>query len=281
MNRVSYWRLLSLPFLFSALLAIVPAQADTLSAVQVLRAGGCGGVLPAAQPVHHNPLLDRAAEQWAAGLSPEAAAKRSGYEAQTAAGVHITGTESSTIQLLRRSACRTVTSQALQDIGVYHRGLDTWLVLASAYVAPARSRAPVLAEQALRLVNEVRARGARCGERSFGPAPPMRLSATLASVALGHASDMAEHNYFEHVDQAGRAPADRVRAVGYRETLVGENIAYGPQSVEEVVQGWLDSPGHCENMMDARFAEMGLAYAAGQAGRRGLFWVQLLAAPRV
>ena len=109
----------------------------------------------------------------------------------------------------------------------------------------------------------------------------MRLSETLASVALGHASDMAEHNYFEHVDQAGRSPADRVRAVGYRETLVGENIAYGPQSVEEVVQGWLDSPGHCENMMDARFAEMGLAYAAGQAGRRGLFWVQLLAAPRV
>jgi uncharacterized protein YkwD len=281
LNRVSYWRLLSLPFLFSALLAIVPAQADTLSAVQVLRAGGCGGVLPAAQPVHHNPLLDRAAEQWAAGLSPEAAAKRSGYEAQTAAGVHIIGTESSTMQLLRRSACRAVTSQALQDIGVYHRGLDTWLVLASAYVAPARSRAPVLSEQALRLVNEVRARGARCGERSFGPAPPMRLSATLASVALGHASDMAEHNYFEHVDQAGRSPADRVRAVGYRETLVGENIAYGPQSVEEVVQGWLDSPGHCENMMDARFAEMGLAYAAGQATRRGLFWVQLLAAPRV
>jgi uncharacterized protein YkwD len=236
---------LSILFSFCALLALVPAQADTLSAVQVLREGGCGGVLPAAKPVHHNPLLDRAAEQWAAGLSPEAATKRSGYEAQTVAGVHISGSESSTIQLLRHSACRTVTNQAL------------------------------------RLVNEVRARGTRCGERSFGPAPPMRLSETLASVALGHASDMAEHNYFEHVDQAGRSPADRVRAVGYREKLVGENIAYGPQSVEEVVQGWLDSPGHCENIMDARFAEMGVAYAPGQAARRGLFWVQLLADPQV
>jgi uncharacterized protein YkwD len=272
---------LSILFSFCALLALVPAQADTLSAVQVLREGGCGGVLPAAKPVHHNPLLDRAAEQWAAGLSPEAATQRSGYQAQTVAGVHISGSESSTVQLLRHSACRTVTNQALEDMGVYHRGLDTWLLLASAYVVPARSRAPVLAEQALRLVNEVRARGTRCGERSFGPAPPMRLSETLASVALGHASDMAEHNYFEHVDQAGRSPADRVRAVGYREKLVGENIAYGPQSVEEVVQGWLDSPGHCENIMDARFAEMGVAYAPGQAARRGLFWVQLLADPRV
>jgi uncharacterized protein YkwD len=281
LNRVPHWRLLSLLLSFFGALPIAAAPADTLSAVAVLRAGGCGGVLPAAQPIRHSLLLDRAAEQLAAGVSAELAAKRSGYQAQTAAGIHIKGPDSSTIQLLRRSACNTVSSRSLQDVGVYHRGLDTWLILASAYVAPPRSRTPVLAEQALRLVNDVRARGTRCGQRSFGPAPPMRLSETLASVALGHASDMAEHNYFEHVDQTGHSPADRVRAVGYREKLVGENIAYGPQSVEEVVQGWLDSPGHCENIMDPRFAEMGLAYAPGQAARRGLFWVQLLAAPRV
>jgi uncharacterized protein YkwD len=106
------------------------------------------------------------------------------------------------------------------------------------------------------------------------------LSGTLDGVALGHAYDMAEHNYFEHEDLAGRSPADRVRAVGYREKLVGENIAYGPKSAEEVVQGWLDSTGHCENIMDPRFAEMGIAFAAGHSAKRGLYWVQLLAAPR-
>jgi uncharacterized protein YkwD len=280
LNRLSHSQLWSLLILFGALSATLTAQADTLSAVQLLRKGGCGGVLPAAQPLHHNALLDRAAEQWAAGRSPAVAAERSGYEAQTAVGLHIKGPESSTAQLLRRSACRTVTDRGVQDIGVYQHGLDTWLLLASAYVVPALSRAPVLAARALQLVNEVRARGTRCGERSFGSAPPMRLSGTLASVALGHAADMAEHNYFEHVDQAGRSPADRVRAAGYREKLVGENIAYGPQSVDEVVRGWLDSPAHCENIMDPRFAEMGVANAAGQASRRGLFWVQLLAAPR-
>jgi uncharacterized protein YkwD len=108
----------------------------------------------------------------------------------------------------------------------------------------------------------------------------VRLSETLAGVAFGHAADMAKHDYFEHEDLAGRSPADRVRAVGYREKLVGENIAYGPKSAEEVVQGWLESPGHCENIMDPRFAEMGIAYAAGQASRRGLYWVQLLAIPQ-
>jgi uncharacterized protein YkwD len=91
---------------------------------------------------------------------------------------------------------------------------------------------------------------------------------------------MAQHDYFEHQDLTGHSPADRVRAAGYHEKLVGENIAYGPQSVDEVVQGWLDSPGHCQNIMDPRFAEMGLGLANGRQARRGLFWVQLLAEPK-
>ena len=68
--------------------------------------------------------------------------------------------------------------------------------------------------------------------------------------------------------------------MGYQEKLVGENIAYGPESVEEVVRGWLDSPGHCENIMDPRFAEMGIAYSTGQISRHGLYWVQVLAEPK-
>jgi uncharacterized protein YkwD len=248
--------------------------------MQLLREGGCGGVLPPARPLQHLASLDRAAEQWASGRSLSAAAERSGYAAQATAGLHISGPQSATIALLKQSGCRTVVNQGLYDVGVYQRGLDTWVVLASAYATPAGPQAPLSATRALQLVNEVRARGARCGERSFGPAPPVRLSGTLAGVAFGHANDMARHNYFEHEDLAGHSPADRVRAVGYQEELVGENIAYGPKSADEVVQGWLDSPGHCENIMDPRFAEMGIAFAAGQSSRHGLFWVQLLVAPK-
>ena len=91
---------------------------------------------------------------------------------------------------------------------------------------------------------------------------------------------MAAHDYFEHQDLTGRSPAQRVRAAGYGEKLVGENIAYGPKSIDEAVQGWLDSPDHCENIMDPRFSEMAVAFAPGQLSRRGLYWVQLLAAPR-
>lgn len=267
--------------LIGGLAASLSSQADPISALQLLREGGCGGILPPARPLRHIASLDRASEQWASGRSLASAAQLSGYDAESTTGLHIKGPESATVQLLKKSDCRAVTNPAFRDVGVYRRGADSWLVLAgSVYVAPASAQAPLQATRALQLVNEVRARGARCGDHSFAPAPPVKLSETLAGVAFGHADDMAKHNYFEHEDLTGRSPADRVRAVGYQEKLVGENIAYGPKSAEEVVQGWLDSPGHCENIMDPRFAEMGIAYAAGQAARRGLFWVQLLVAPK-
>jgi uncharacterized protein YkwD len=278
---------------------IAGLRADPLSAVQTLREGGCGGIVPAAAPLWHDTALDRVAEQWAGGVTLAAQAVRSGYAAESLAGVRVSAPDSSILELLRRSSCGTVTNRRLREIGVYRHGEDSWLVLASARIVPASSRAAapaarapvpaphvpaaaaaVPATRALQLVNDVRARGTRCGARLFAPAPPVRLSGTLADVALGHAADMAEHNYFAHQNLSGLSPAERVRAVGYREKLVGENIAYGPKTVAEVVQGWLDSPGHCENIMDPRFAEMGIAYAPGQSTRRGLYWVQLLVAPQ-
>ena len=264
----------------AALAMTSSAQADALSAVQVLREGGCGGLMPAATPLHHNSLLDRAAEQWAGGLAVAAAVQKGGYSADATVGLRVSGPDMAMIGALRRSSCGSIMRHDLQEIGVYRRGTDSWLMLASRYTSPERPQTSELAARALRLINEVRASGTRCGARPFAPVAPVTLSAMLANVAFGHAEDMAEHNYFEHEDSKGRSPAQQVRAAGYLDKLVGENIAYGPKSIDEAVQGWLGSPDHCENIMDPRFAEMGIAYAPGQQERRGLYWVQLLAAPR-
>ncbi len=329
MSRSSYSHLWRLGVLVAGLAATPTTWADPLSAVEVLREGGCGGVMPAARPLRHNQMLDRTAAEWALGQSLPAASERNGYGGDFTVGLHITGPDSATLQLLRHSGCRMVAGREMRDIGVYRRGFDSWIVVASIYRLPPGMQAsvgtsvppgpspptsswdtaatavpalppqpavartpqpapaplptpalsPTLATRALQLVNDVRARGTHCGDELFGPAPPVSLSGTLGNVALGHASDMAEKNYFEHVDPAGQSPADRVRAVGYSEKLVGENIAYGPKSVDEVVQGWLDSPGHCENIMDPRFVEMGIGLAPGHV-KRGLYWVQVLAEPR-
>ena len=252
---------------------------DPIHVVQTLREGGCGGILPPVRRLEQDALLDRAAREWAAGRTLGAATESSGYRSEKVAGLHITGGDSAMMQQLRSSSCLTVTNRDMRDIGAYRRGTDTWLVLGYKYVVPSSQEAPRLAARTLELVNEARSQPRRCGSRSFAPAPPLTLDRTLDSVAYGHATDMAEHNYFEHEDLAGHTPADRVRAVGYREKLVGENIAFGPRTADEVVQGWLDSPGHCENIMDPRFAQMGIAYAAGHA-KRGLFWVQLFAQPK-
>lgn len=279
-------------FLLPAPLMASTGDADAIAAVQLLRLGGCGGTVPAAQAVHHDAALDRAAAQWANGYTLAAAAHDTLYASAAVSAVHVKGPETSLVQQLRRAGCRTITDRSLLELGVYRRGPDTWLLLASrnavstqrpggttAQPLPAPMQSSALAARALLLVNDVRSRGARCGGHSFGSAPPVKLSGTLNGVALGHAADMARHDYFEHDDLSGHTPADRVRAAGYPEKLVGENIAYGPESADEVVKGWLDSPGHCENIMDPRFAEMGIAYSPGRASRRGLYWVQLLVAP--
>ena len=71
-----------------------------------------------------------------------------------------------------------------------------------------------------------------------------------------------------------------MRASGYQEKLVGENIAYGPTSADEVVRGWLTARGTAENIVDERFSEMGIAYVPGKGSKPGLYWVQVFAEPR-
>lgn len=129
------------------------------------------------------------------------------------------------------------------------------------------------------LVNDARSEGRRCGRTRFAPAPPLRVSRKLNDAAAGHARDMARRKYLEHRGRDGSEPRDRVKRAGYQSRLTGENIALGPQSAEEVVAGWLASTGHCENIMDPRFEDIGVAVVTGR-GRGQVYWVQNFGAPR-
>ena len=168
----------------------------------------------------------------------------------------------------------------MRELGTFTRGNDAWIVFAAPIDLPATGEARTVALRALELVNRVRASTQRCGTRSFPAAGPLRLSSQLTEAATRHASDMAAQHYFEHQDRRGLTPADRVRATGYADRRVGENIAYGMLSTEDVVAGWLKSPGHCENMMDPEFQDMGIAFAREQGAHTDLYWVQVLGSPR-
>lgn len=149
---------------------------------------------------------------------------------------------------------------------------------ARADVLVARASAGAVQSRVLQLVNEARRHGQRCGGESLAPAAPLTVSKQLDRAAERHARDMARRNYFDHRAPDGTEPRDRVRSTGYRWQLTGENIAFGPESAEEVVAGWLASPGHCANIMDGRFREIGIGVAEGRQ-RGHIYWVQTFASP--
>ena len=140
--------------------------------------------------------------------------------------------------------------------------------------SPATVRARVV-----ELVNAARGNSRKCGSERFPAAPPLNVSVELTDAAAVHARDMAKRKYFDHRGRDGSQPKDSVMRAGYQPRLTGENIAFGPESAEEVVAGWLDSPGHCANIMDARFKDIGVGVSAGR--KRGhIYWVQAFGAPR-
>jgi uncharacterized protein YkwD len=256
-------------------------RGEFAQALSALRSGACrSGDVPLPE-LGHVASLDLAARDLDGGRSIHDALRRSGYLAASASALHVTASASDLSEALRRAGCKALGDPLLTQFGLYQHGLDHWIVLAEPYAAPAQSAAVAVAQRALVLVNEARAHGAQCGDRYFPAAAALALDPALTSAARGHARDMARHGYFDHRDRAGHTPAERVRAAGYRDSLVGENIAYGPAGADEVVHGWLDSPGHCENILNAGFTAMGIAYEAGRTrDRPGLYWVQALARPR-
>lgn len=142
-------------------------------------------------------------------------------------------------------------------------------------------RAPsASARRILALVNEARATARTCGDEDHPARGPLTLDPRLDAAAQGHARDMASHDYFSHDSRDGSNVGDRVTREGYTWSTVGENIAAGQRTAEEVMRGWLDSPGHCSNIMSGNYTHLGVGRATNSASRYGIYWVQNFAAPR-
>ena len=89
-----------------------------------------------------------------------------------------------------------------------------------------------------------------------------------------------EDGHLSHRGSDDTTPADRVARAGYAWKAVGENVAAGPDTAKKVVDGWLSSPAHCENVMDPDFSEMGIAYFTNPKRKVGIYWAQVFARPR-
>lgn len=103
----------------------------------------------------------------------------------------------------------------------------------------------------------------------------LTLNTTLSKVAQAHSEDMARHQNMSHTGSDGSAPGDRITSAGYTWSAYGENVAYGYASPEQVMAGWMASPGHKANILNCAFKEIGVGLA-----QPGSYWTQDFATAR-
>ena len=139
---------------------------------------------------------------------------------------------------------------------------------------------PNFRDSLLQAINAARAVARSCGATAMPAVAPVAWNDLLFSAAARHSTDMAANNYFSHTGLDGRSMSQRVTAEGYAWSWVGENIAAGQSSVSAVMNGWLASPGHCANIMNAQPRDVAVACVQRSGTTYGRYWTMLLARPR-
>jgi uncharacterized protein YkwD len=124
----------------------------------------------------------------------------------------------------------------------------------------------------LTLINELRSRSQQCGNTRMPAAPPLTWDARLETAAQLHSEYMAETNRMTHAGRNGSSFADRMKAQGYQPAAGAENVAAGYPSYASVLTGWMGSPGHCSNLMNPNFSNLGVGVARSVSGV--LYWTQ-------
>jgi uncharacterized protein YkwD len=107
-------------------------------------------------------------------------------------------------------------------------------------------------------------------ERTSNGLRPVRDDATLRQAALSHSSEMVAESYFAHTSPEGLTFINRITQYGYtrgaRYWLVGENLVWGSGQLStptSLVTSWMNSPAHRENLLRARFRQVGVAAVRG------------------
>lgn len=115
-------------------------------------------------------------------------------------------------------------------------------------------------------------------ERATAGVAPVVPSTALEDQAEEYACEMISQNFFAHENPVtGSTLKDRAAEFNYQYLVIGENLAAGQQSPQEVMTAWMNSPGHRANILDARFTELGVSVRIG--GQYGVYWVQEFGKP--
>ncbi|QQR43242.1 CAP domain-containing protein [Myxococcus xanthus] len=131
-----------------------------------------------------------------------------------------------------------------------------------------------LEDQVLVLVNERRAAGAVCGGVAKPPAPALSNNPQLRCAARKHSKDMGTNNFMSHTGSDGSTPWQRMNWAGYTYRNAAENVAAGYSTALAVVNGWMTSTGHCNNIMNPALLEIGVGYFNAPSSTYRHYWTQ-------
>lgn len=131
----------------------------------------------------------------------------------------------------------------------------------------------------IQYLNAYRSQHRSCGDTVYPHATALSWNKQLAAAALVHSKHMAQGNFLNHKDTMGLVPADRVSNAGYRWKTVAENIAGGTETPEQTIDLWMNSSGHCQNIMNTAHTQIGLACAENPASDYRIYWTLVLASP--
>lgn len=126
--------------------------------------------------------------------------------------------------------------------------------------------------KALGLINRYRTQSCNCGKEHREAVPAVKWNDLLARMAQAHSEEMRRRGDLSHTSANGDDVGTRLAKCGY-EGVAAENIAQGSKTEEDAIKQWMNSPGHCKNIMNGKLIEIGL-------GRSGAYWTLLLACPK-
>ncbi|KTB62394.1 hypothetical protein AO067_17870 [Pseudomonas viridiflava ICMP 13104] len=202
---------------------------------------------------------------------------RAAYPMVTVQAISLSGPRDSAaaMKAVQESFCQVVLDPQFVDIGVSREGRDWRIVLARSLIASRLGDWQAEGQKVLEMINTARTQARQCGAQSYAATTPLAWNLTLGTAAQSHSQAMANNNFFDHKDREGRTPGDRAELAGYVGQQVGENIAAGQDTARKVVDGWLASPGHCANLMNPGFRELGAAYAMDPKSDAGIYWTAM------
>jgi len=125
-----------------------------------------------------------------------------------------------------------------------------------------------LENQVVKLVN---------AERAKRGLHPLKANWQLSRVARYKSQDMAKLGYFSHTFPTYGSRFMMMEKVGVRFSAAGENIAKGQRTPQEVMNGWMNSPGHRANILSPSYTEIGVGYAKSRTGVN--HWTQMFIKP--